>query len=187
MHPIENIIGSSIERIQRMVDVNTVIGTPVQTAEKTMILPVSKVSVGFIVGGGEYGKMANAKKAACLVSDSKGEPENSDKRFPFASTTAVGMCLTPLSFVTVEEGNVRVLPAKQDCASDRLMDILPRVLKSLEKFMNVGVDCIKQKCSCNEKDSCGCQNETCNDSSCGCDGCDCTDIPEEKCGCPVNN
>ena len=50
MHPIENIIGSSIDQIQRMVDVNTVVGTPVQTADKTMILPVSKVSVGCIVG-----------------------------------------------------------------------------------------------------------------------------------------
>ncbi len=187
MHPIENIIGSSIDQIQRMVDVNTVVGTPVQTADKTMILPVSKVSVGFIVGGGENGRMSNAKKAACLANEAKNAQDNCDKRFPFAGTAAVGMCLTPLSFVTVEDGNVRVLPAEQDCASDRLMDILPRVLKSLEKFMNVGVDCIKQKCGCNTKDSCGCPSEPSNEANCCCEGCECEDSMEDNCGCQADN
>ncbi len=183
MHPIENIIGSSMEQIKRMVDVNTVVGEPVMTANQTMILPVSKVCIGFVVGGGEYGRMANAKKAASMANESKNEQDN-DRRFPFAGTATVGMCLTPLSFETVEEGNVRVLPAKQDCAGDRLMDMLPRVLKSLEKLMNVGVDCIKQKCSCNADDSCGCPGDKEND--CGCAPCECQDGTSEECGCQDN-
>lgn len=55
MHPIENIMKSAMEEIKEMVDVNTIIGDPILTGNETMILPVSKVSLGFLSGGGEYG------------------------------------------------------------------------------------------------------------------------------------
>ena len=51
MHPIENIMQTSMEQIKRMVDVNTVVGNPIVTAGNTMILPVSKLSLAFLVGG----------------------------------------------------------------------------------------------------------------------------------------
>ena len=51
-HPIENIMKTTMEEIKQMVDVNTVVGTPILTGTETMILPVSKVSVGFFSGGG---------------------------------------------------------------------------------------------------------------------------------------
>ena len=89
MHPIENIMQTSMEQIKRMVDVNTVVGNPIVTAGNTMILPVSKLSLAFLVGGGEYGHMCSAKKAA--------DEANRDSRFPFAGTSAVGMCITPLA------------------------------------------------------------------------------------------
>lgn len=149
MHPIENIMQTSIEQIKRMVDVNTVIGNPVSTENQTMILPVSKVSLGFLVGGGEYGKMASARKAACRCD------EDNEARFPFAGASAVGMSITPLAFVTVEEGNVRVLPAEQSCITDRLMDVVPQAMKCIEKVIKSGMDCIKSKCDCGEK-NCDC-------------------------------
>ena len=95
MHPIENIMQTSMEQIKRMVDVNTVVGNPIVTAGNTMILPVSKLSLAFLVGGGEYGHMCSAKKAA--------DEANRDSRFPFAGTSAVGMCITPLAFITEEQ------------------------------------------------------------------------------------
>ena len=55
MHPVENIMRTTMEQLKEMVDVNTVIGKPILTAGETMILPVSRLSMGFISGGGEYG------------------------------------------------------------------------------------------------------------------------------------
>lgn len=179
MHPIENIIDSSIDQIKKMVDVSTVIGDPVVTTNETLILPVSKVCIGFVVGGGEYGRMATAKKAACIANESKGD--HSDDRFPFAGTAAVGMCLTPLSFVTVEKDDVRVLPAAQDGTGDRLMDILPRMLKSLERLMNLGIDCIKHKCECSSSDNGS--KQTPSEEECGCDPCYCHEDEEDTGGC----
>lgn len=135
MQPIENLMQTSMEQIRKMVDVNTVVGEPIFSAGETMILPVSKVCLGFLVGGGEYGNMSASKKCA--------DEARHDGNYPFAGATAVGMCITPLAFLTVEEGNVRVLPANQKTPVDRLIDIIPQAVKSIEKFVQSGIDCKK--------------------------------------------
>lgn len=52
-HPVENIMRSTMEQLRQMVDVNTIVGSPVETGSGTVLLPVSKVSMGFVSGGGE--------------------------------------------------------------------------------------------------------------------------------------
>lgn len=138
MHPIENIIKTSMEEINSMVDVNTVIGDPIDTGCGTVLLPVSKVSLGFTIGGGEYGSMSGTKKP-CFDGESGGH-------FPFAGVSAVGMCLKPMAFLSMEQGNVRVLPASSSGFTDRLADLVPQVLKSLDKHMSAVVDNIGKKC-----------------------------------------
>ena len=53
--PIENLMSTTMENIRDMVDVNTVIGDPVQTPDGSTVIPVSRVSFGFVSGGAEYG------------------------------------------------------------------------------------------------------------------------------------
>ena len=53
-HPIESLMSTSMESIREMVDVNTVVGDPVKTQDGSTIIPISKVSFGFVAGGGEY-------------------------------------------------------------------------------------------------------------------------------------
>ena len=53
-HPIENIMTTTMENIKEMIDVNTIVGDAVETSEGTVIIPVSRVSFGFVAGGGEY-------------------------------------------------------------------------------------------------------------------------------------
>ena len=52
-HPVENIMKTTMEQLKAMADVNTIVGNPILTVGETMILPVSKLSMGFISGGGE--------------------------------------------------------------------------------------------------------------------------------------
>ena len=47
-------MSTSMESIREMVDVNTVVGEPVKTQDGSTIIPISKVSFGFVAGGGEY-------------------------------------------------------------------------------------------------------------------------------------
>lgn len=126
-HPIENIMQSSMEHIKRLADVDTVIGSPLRTEDGSTILPVSKVCLGMLVGGGEYLAVTPAKKSSAEYLSEGG--------YPFMGASALGMCLTPLAFLAVQNGSVRVLPAKQDCASERLVDLIPQIMETAERLV----------------------------------------------------
>ena len=55
-HPIEGMMGVTMEKIRQMVDSNTIIGEPIQTPDGVTLIPVSRLSFGFGCGGGDYGK-----------------------------------------------------------------------------------------------------------------------------------
>ena len=61
--PIENLMSTTMENIRDMVDVNTVIGDPVQTPDGSTVIPVSRVSFGFVSGGAEYGAGSKTLRA----------------------------------------------------------------------------------------------------------------------------
>ncbi len=148
MHPIENIMQTSMEQIKRMVDVNTVVGDAVDTGAGAVLLPVSKVTLGFVVGGGEYGSLSG-------TGSKRTERYAESDHFPFAGESTVGMSLKPLAFVTVEAGNVRVLPAAPSCMADRVADLIPQMLKSLDRITSALIDKLNKKCENKKDDPCG--------------------------------
>lgn len=125
-HPIENIMKSSMEHIKQMVDVNTIVGSPIMTGAETMILPVSRVSLGFVSGGGEYGRVSPVRKSVEAV-------HIEEERYPFAGAAVAGMCITPIAFLSVNNGEVKVLPAHYSCTVDRIIELVPQTIKELEK------------------------------------------------------
>ena len=128
-HPIENIMKTTMEQLKEMVDVNTIVGEPMISSTGTMIVPISKVSTGFVSGGGEYckGEAIKRRKEDLEIVE--------DIRHPFAGSSAAGVSLTPISFLVVDGGAVKVLPAQYDCTIDRLVEMLPRALDETRKFI----------------------------------------------------
>lgn len=127
-HPIENIMKTTMEELREMVDVNTIIGDPVMTGSDTVIVPVSKVSLGFLSGGGEYGK--------CTHKDEKGgESEAAEARHPFAGTSVAGINLTPMAFIAISGGTIKVLPAHYNCTLDRIIEMVPNSIRELERVI----------------------------------------------------
>ena len=89
---VNNIIDIAMERLREIVDVNTVVGKPIKADENTSILPVSKVSVGFVAGGGEI--VARAKKC----------PKD-----PFAGGSGSGFVVTPIGFLVIDKQGVKYI------------------------------------------------------------------------------
>ena len=54
-HPINGMMDLSMEKIREMADANTIVGTPITAPDGTMLIPVSKVSLGFATGGADFG------------------------------------------------------------------------------------------------------------------------------------
>ena len=117
-HPIENIMTTTMENIRDMVDVNTVIGDPVTAAEGATIIPISRVSFGFLAGGGEYGA----------------QPELSD--IPFAGGTGAGVTVQPMGFLTITGDHVRLTPVQYAAPIDRVIDMLPGMVKDVKDFLS---------------------------------------------------
>ena len=116
-HPIDTMMQTTMEQIRSMVDVNTVIGSPVTGTKGTTIIPISKVSFGFIAGGGEY-----------MVDDHRSRSVSSEN-YPFAGGTGAGVSVQPVGFLVVGEDSVKVLPAQANSAVERVVELLPQLME----------------------------------------------------------
>ena len=93
-HPIESLMGVTMQKIREMVDVNTIIGDPITTPDGTVIVPVSQVSYGFASGGSDF-------------------PSKKDGRDCFGGGSGAGIKITPVGFLTVCKGEVRMIPVTE--------------------------------------------------------------------------
>lgn len=118
MHPIENIMQTAMSEIKEMVDVNTVVGDPVISTDGSTIIPISKVSFGFVSGGGEYG----ASK----------ENSEDESKYPFSGGAGSGVCITPVGFLVVSEGDVRLLPVSGRTIIDQIVETVPNVITEIK-------------------------------------------------------
>ena len=103
-----------MESIREMVDVNTVIGDPVSTQDGSTIIPVSRVSFGFVAGGGEY-------------TGGSVRPEN----LPFAGGAGAGVSVNPVGFLVCSPGGVRLLSASCASPMERVVEMIPQALDAL--------------------------------------------------------
>ncbi|MBP5661643.1 MAG: GerW family sporulation protein [Clostridia bacterium] len=118
-HPIENIMTSTMDSLNRMIDVDKVIGHAVISPSGATILPVSQVSFGFASGGGEYEF-----------------PQSKKEGFPFAGGAGAGVSVKPSGFLVISGDVIRFLPIQKNTGYDKLIDLVPQVLeqiKSMEK------------------------------------------------------
>lgn len=118
---LPNMLENTIAKIREMVDVNSVVGDPITTPDGVTIIPISKVSVGFGGGGSDF------------VSKNVNRQEN-----PFGGGAGGGVKVTPIAFLIVKEGNVRMLPvaAPANTTADRLVEMVPDVLDKISAFID---------------------------------------------------
>lgn len=118
---LPNMLENTIAKIRDMVDVNSVVGEPITTPDGVTIIPVSKVSVGFGGGGSDF------------VSKNANKQEN-----PFGGGAGGGVKITPIAFLIVKDGSVRMLPvaAPANTTADRLVEMVPDVLDKVSSFID---------------------------------------------------
>ena len=116
MNQLENLMDTTLKNIKNMVDVNTIIGEPIKAGEVT-IIPVSRVAFGFGSGGSSFG----------------GEAKKGDENF--GGGAGGGVSISPVAFLVVSGGSVKMINVDQSSPLDRLVDMAPDVLeKIISKF-----------------------------------------------------
>ncbi len=113
---IESLIDASLDKIKSLIDVNCVVGSAITMPDQSVIIPISKVSVGFISGGGEYNDL-NAKRNAA--------------DFPMAGGTGGGFTVMPIGFFVVNDNKFKIIHADKSTAYLGLIKNATEVLKKL--------------------------------------------------------
>lgn len=123
-HPIEGIMFTAMQGLKSMIDVNTIVGDPVTTPDGSVIIPISKVSLGFGVGGSEFEAKNNIKA----------DPAKAGQNM-FGGGSAGGVSVAPVAFLVVGGGRVRLISASPDNTSvDRLLDMVPGAIDKISEL-----------------------------------------------------
>ena len=117
-HPIENLMVTAMSSLRDMIDVNTIVGDTVETPDGTTIIPVSKVCFGYAAGGSEF----NTNKLNKFSDNAK---------LPFGGGSGAGIKITPVAFLVVKEGTIKLLSIDADRPLDKLVDALPDLVNKL--------------------------------------------------------
>ncbi|MDR7856171.1 GerW family sporulation protein [Tissierella sp.] len=96
-HPIEGLMKTTMNNLKEMVDVNTIVGDAVHTADGSVIIPVSKISFGFASGGSEFNKVRDKKDGL------------TEEKFPFGGGSGAGVSVSPVGFIVVGNDQIKLL------------------------------------------------------------------------------
>ena len=119
-HSINDLMASAMDKIKTIVDSSTIVGDSIKTEDGTTIIPISKVSVGFVSGGGEYNDL-NAKRNSA--------------DFPMAGGTGGGFTVSPMGFFVVDQNKFKLIRADKSSAYLGLIKNATDVMKKfLEKL-----------------------------------------------------
>lgn len=114
---VSELLGSSMEKIKQMVDVNTVVGDPITTPDGTTVIPISRVNYGFAAGGSDL--PSKAQPAAGL----------------FAGGSGAGITVSPVAFLSIHQGNVRVIQIEPYFSPvDRALEKIPDIADMLGRL-----------------------------------------------------
>jgi sporulation protein YtfJ len=127
MHPVETILQTTMREIKNIVDVNTIVGSPIYGEGGAVVIPVSKVCLGFFAGGGDFPTQAVAKKGA---------PDFDANGYPFLGASVVGVSISPKAFLYMQGGKATLLHADCENTLDRLVQLIPTAMNEIREALD---------------------------------------------------
>ena len=141
-YPIEGLMNTAMNSIKDMVDVNTIIGDPIETANNVVVIPVSKVNFGFVAGGTEFN--GKEQKNGSLLPSKDEEEKKEEKRMPFGGGSGAGVSISPIAFIIIQQSGVKLLPVDHSSAFDKLLDFVPDLIEKTQEMISKKIDNIAQ-------------------------------------------
>lgn len=122
-HPINGLMETAMQSIKDMVDVNTIVGEPVESKDGTVIIPISKVSFGFGAGGSDFGQ----KSADAIAASAN-----------FGGGSGGGASIEPVAFMVVGNDQIKLMPIEKNTSPvediiDSVPTLVDKVIKAIKK------------------------------------------------------
>jgi len=113
--PVERVMDNAFTKMRTLVDADIIVGTPVQTADGASIIPVNRVTMGFLTGGGEYSDLSRAAQ----------------NEYPFAGGSGAGLSVAPICFLVSDGKTVKLINVDEKNTLDKILGLIPEVAGKL--------------------------------------------------------
>jgi sporulation protein YtfJ len=100
---------NAFTKMRALADADVVMGNPVYTADGASIIPLSRVTMGFLTGGGEYGAAE----------------ESGNEEYPFAGGSGAGVSVNPVGFLVSDGKTVKLINMDEKSPIDKLLGLIP--------------------------------------------------------------
>jgi sporulation protein YtfJ len=131
-HPIQGLMQTAMENIKEMVDVNTIVGDPVQTPDGSVIMPISRVGFGFVAGGSDI-RFSGSEASTAIEGDS------AQVSLPFGGGSGGGVSITPIAFLVVGTQGVKIVSLDNNTHLwERMIDSAPKVFERIQTMFSSG-------------------------------------------------
>lgn len=114
---IQDLIKTSLDRVKVLMETNTIIGEPVMVDKDTSVIPISKASVGFVVGGGEYSDKSNRRVA---------------NHFPMAGGSGCGMSVEPVGFLVITKNEVKFVDIENKTMYQTILNLVNKLIDKIK-------------------------------------------------------
>ncbi len=112
---VESVLNETLSKLKSIVDVDCIIGQPVLCGNGETVIPISKATIGFVSGGGEYNKPQKKRD------------------FPFAGGSGAGCTITPIGFLVIKKDSVEYINANDEGTFKKIYDIANKILENIKK------------------------------------------------------
>src|SRR5690625_3900272 len=121
-HPIEGLMSETMEQLKHLIDVETIIGDAIQTADGSTGIPISRVSFGFVAGGSEFSSQDSSN-------EEDGQQEES--HLPFCGGSGGGVALTLIAFLCSHRAGHEIANL-----SDKLIEVVPQAVETIKERLS---------------------------------------------------
>ncbi|SDQ42778.1 sporulation protein YtfJ [Virgibacillus subterraneus] len=136
-HPIQGLMTTAMENLKDMIEVNTIIGDPVESPDGSVIIPVSKVGFGFAAGGSEFSTGGSGQSK----SDS-----SSGGSLPFGGGSGGGVSITPVAFLIVSPKGIKMVHLDENThIYEKMLDFAPKAVEKIQQILKESAQSPKNK------------------------------------------
>ncbi|MBT2735903.1 GerW family sporulation protein [Bacillus sp. ISL-7] len=135
-HPIQGLMTTAMESLKEMIDVNTIIGDPVETPDGSVILTVSKVGFGFAAGGSEF-KLQGSQSQGQGQGKEQGQGQSQGSSHPFGGGSGGGVSITPIAFLIVNSHGVKMLHLDESThLYEKILELAPSAIDKVQQMFS---------------------------------------------------
>lgn len=114
---LDDLMKNSLDKVKTLMETNTIIGETIVVDKDTSIIPISKVSVGFVTGGGEYSDKSSRRVA---------------NHFPMAGGSGCGMSISPVGFIVIMNNDVKFIDIENKTMYQTILNLVNKIISKVE-------------------------------------------------------